>query len=242
MKLVTFSFDDGTLQDYRLVALLNQYGMKGTFNLVSGRWGQNHIVEHRGILVNHSEILASEVKDLYRGHEVACHTMTHPNNLDELSAETSLLEVEDNRRDLEQLVGYSVVGVAYPHGKWSDSVLESLRTQTPIRYGRTIQKAQDYRPPEDWLVWHPSGGRASDPTLIDEIHRFLEIADEGIQILYSWGHSFEFDKTPNGWQLFEDALKLLRQEKNLTFCTNSEVLDLVQNVRRLDAGCLRGRL
>lgn len=35
-KWMTFSFDDGTVQDRRLVALLDQYGLKGTFNLNSG--------------------------------------------------------------------------------------------------------------------------------------------------------------------------------------------------------------
>ena len=32
-KAVTFSYDDGCENDARLVALLNQYGMKGTFHL-----------------------------------------------------------------------------------------------------------------------------------------------------------------------------------------------------------------
>lgn len=30
---VTFGFDDNRVQDRRLVALFNQYGLKGTFNL-----------------------------------------------------------------------------------------------------------------------------------------------------------------------------------------------------------------
>ena len=32
-KALTFSYDDGTIHDRRLAALLNEYGMKGTFNL-----------------------------------------------------------------------------------------------------------------------------------------------------------------------------------------------------------------
>ena len=34
-KALTFSYDDGVQEDKRLVALLNRYGMKGTFNLGS---------------------------------------------------------------------------------------------------------------------------------------------------------------------------------------------------------------
>ena len=33
---LTFSYDDGTKHDYRLVEIFNKYGMKGTFNLNSG--------------------------------------------------------------------------------------------------------------------------------------------------------------------------------------------------------------
>ena len=228
MKLVTFSFDDGTVQDRRLVTLLNKYGMKATFNLCSNQWGQVHAIDHLGVVVDHSELPETEVAELYRGHEIACHTKTHPSNLDELSAAEILAEVEDNRRDLERLTDYPVTGLAYPWGKWNRTILELLRTQTPIRYGRTTVKAADYGPPEDWLAWHPSGGRATDPALLDEIHRFMDVPDEDIQILYIWGHSFEFDKTPDGWQRFEEALKLLRDAKSLVSCTNSQVIDFVR--------------
>lgn len=117
MKRVTFSFDDGTLQDRRLVALLNEYGMKATFNLCSNEWGQIHTIGHLGVAVDHSELPETEVEELYKGHEVACHTKTHPSNLDELSAETVVTEVEENRRALELLVGYPITGLAYPWGK-----------------------------------------------------------------------------------------------------------------------------
>ena len=36
MKALTFSYDDGTLQDRRLVEIFNKYGLKATFNLNSG--------------------------------------------------------------------------------------------------------------------------------------------------------------------------------------------------------------
>ena len=36
-KAVTFSYDDGVSQDVRLIALLDKYGLKATFNLNSER-------------------------------------------------------------------------------------------------------------------------------------------------------------------------------------------------------------
>ena len=39
MKYFTMSFDDGTIQDRRFVKILNNYGLKCTFNLNSGLFG-----------------------------------------------------------------------------------------------------------------------------------------------------------------------------------------------------------
>ena len=40
-KAVTFSYDDGVLQDVRTIEILNKYGLKATFNINSGLLGLN---------------------------------------------------------------------------------------------------------------------------------------------------------------------------------------------------------
>ena len=40
-KAFTLSYDDGITQDIRLVELLKKYGVKATFNLNSGLFGQS---------------------------------------------------------------------------------------------------------------------------------------------------------------------------------------------------------
>lgn len=65
-KVLTMSYDDGRSADRRLLHLFNQYGIKGTFHLNSGLAG------------HHERIPLEEVKDLYKGHEIAVHTVTHP--------------------------------------------------------------------------------------------------------------------------------------------------------------------
>lgn len=42
-KLFTVSYDDGTEQDCRIIALMEQYGIKGTFNISSGLFGKKAI-------------------------------------------------------------------------------------------------------------------------------------------------------------------------------------------------------
>ena len=40
MKAITFSHDDGVLQDERLIGIFNKYGLKGTFNINSELLGK----------------------------------------------------------------------------------------------------------------------------------------------------------------------------------------------------------
>ncbi|MBR2432503.1 MAG: hypothetical protein IKB23_06255, partial [Clostridia bacterium] len=42
MKAVTFSYDDGCRADIRLVALLDKYGLKGTFNVNTLMFGEGN--------------------------------------------------------------------------------------------------------------------------------------------------------------------------------------------------------
>ncbi|MCI9574803.1 MAG: polysaccharide deacetylase family protein, partial [Lachnospiraceae bacterium] len=66
-KALTMSYDDGRLQDERLVDIFNRNGIKGTFNLNYG------LMEKDG-----NRIARERVRELYQGHEVATHCLTHP--------------------------------------------------------------------------------------------------------------------------------------------------------------------
>ena len=68
-KAITFSYDDGAVQDIRLIELLNRYGLKATFNLNSG------------LLGGYNRVPQQDVAALYAGHEIAAHTLTHPDLL-----------------------------------------------------------------------------------------------------------------------------------------------------------------
>jgi peptidoglycan/xylan/chitin deacetylase (PgdA/CDA1 family) len=71
----TTSWDDAVVEDRRLVAQMNELGLKGTFNINSGMLAgpSQHLPTGWG-----ERIAAREVANLYRGHEVAIHSRTHP--------------------------------------------------------------------------------------------------------------------------------------------------------------------
>ena len=79
MKAITFSFDDGVIQDIRMIELMNKYGLKGTFNLNSLFLFNKRITNVRGKKICVYNVDRGDVKSVYEGHEVAVHTLTHPN-------------------------------------------------------------------------------------------------------------------------------------------------------------------
>ena len=114
-KAVTFSYDDGVTQDINLIEMMNKYGLKGTFNLNSELLGKPGILIRENQKISHYKIRPEDVKYVYDGHEVAVHTLTHP-LLTKLSDGEIIRQVDEDRKNLQDLVGYDVVGMAYPCG------------------------------------------------------------------------------------------------------------------------------
>ena len=77
-KAFNVTYDDGVTQDIRFVSLLNRYGLKGTFNLNSGMAENEFQWTHEcGLVVK--RLKTEALAPLYAGHEVASHTLSHPN-------------------------------------------------------------------------------------------------------------------------------------------------------------------
>ena len=124
-KALILSFDDGMVADRRLVRLMNEYGLIGTFHLNSNKLGTKDY------------LTKEEIKVVYKGHEVSAHTANHP-NLPDISREEVLYEVGEDRRELERLSGNLVRGMAYPFGNYNDSVIGIINS-IGIEYARTVK-------------------------------------------------------------------------------------------------------
>ena len=78
-KAFTLSYDDGVVQDRRLIELFDQYHAKATFNLGYGHLGFQGAKSYHGRTpVDVSKVTVEEVKELYRNHEVGGHSLDHP--------------------------------------------------------------------------------------------------------------------------------------------------------------------
>jgi len=91
-KALTMSYDDGKVQDRRLIEIFNRYGIRGTFHLNSGLFDRDERID------------PAEIPTLYAGHEVACHTVTHP-TIARCPLPEVAREVLDDRAALEKYTG-----------------------------------------------------------------------------------------------------------------------------------------
>ena len=222
-KAVTFSFDDGVTQDRRLVQLFNKYGLKCTWNLNSLSLDFPGMIEYQGKTATHDKVSVYEVKALYAGHEVAVHTTYHPDLVKE-SDESVIRNVEDDRIFLEKLVGYPIVGMAYPFGTYDDRVVNLLKTKTKMQYSRTVWATYSFsKQKNDLLRFRPSVHCLDFENVERLVDEFLKLNPKEDAVLYIWGHAYEFD-FDNTWDWFEGILKKLSFKEDIYYGTNKEVL------------------
>lgn len=225
-KAVTFSFDDGVTQDIRMIELLDKYGLKATFNLNSENLGLPQIlIQKNGRRISHHKIAPADVKELYKDHEVAVHTLNHP-NLTILTQEEIIRQVEEDRKNLEELVGYDVVGMAYPCGGVNndDRVAAIIRDHTKIRYARTLDCIDSFDVRQN-LYRFDSNARILQFDRLEELgKKFIEMKPDKRQIFYIWGHTYEMDYDSKNWMQFEGFLEMISGHDDIYYGTNTQVL------------------
>ena len=225
-KAVTFSFDDGVTQDVRLIEILNRYGLKGTFNINSELLGLPGQLNRNGKIVSHNKISPCDLRYVYEGHEVAAHTLTHP-NLTGLDETEIIRQVEEDRVRLSELCGYEVVGMAYPCGGVNNDerVAEIIQKNTGIKYARTITSTYKFDVQEQLFRFNPTVYYIEEnfETIIDS---FLMSDSNEPQLLYIWGHSYEMDAEYITWNDFERLCAKLANRSEIFYGTNREVFGI----------------
>ena len=237
LKALTLSYDDCVKQDKRLVEILNAHGIKATFNINSGIFAETP--GSRGNRLTREEALA-----LYSGtdHEVAIHGLTHP-PLDKLPIPAMVMEVMEDRKNLEAMFGTIIRGMAYPQGTYNDAVVEALK-HTGVVYSRTCISTHDFRLPTDWLRLTATCHHKDD--------RLFELADQFLTetpldlrinwepwLFYLWGHSYEFDHNSerNNWNRIEQFAEKMGGHDDIWYATNIEIIDYMEVLKRLQYTC-----
>lgn len=225
LKALTFSYDDGVTQDIRLIELLNKYGLKCTFNLNSELLGTRGILQRENQWIAHYKLHPEDVKSVYADHEVAVHTLTHP-LLPTLDDAQIIRQVEQDRLNLSDLVGYEVVGMAYPGGGVNNDhrVAKIIQENTGVQYSRTITCSGSFAPPENLFRLNPSAFHLDFDRLMEMGQEFIRLKPSTPQVFYIWGHSYEMDYCPDYWIRLEEFFRLISHHADIFYGTNKEVL------------------
>lgn len=238
-KALTMSYDDGKVQDERLIQIFDKYGIKGTFNLNYGQMG------------NPPRIPAERIAELYKNHEVATHTMTHP-TIERCPLVGVTSEIFEDRKGLEALTGKIVRGHAYPNGSYSEEIKQLLK-QLGIAYARVVDSVDSdvvltdpmqtiaaFKLPTDLYEWHPTCHH-NDPRLMEIAEFFANFQKKQyMKLMYVWGHSYEFDND-NNWEVIEEFCKYMGGRDDIWYATNIEIIDYMAAAKNLQfsANCER---
>lgn len=220
-KAVTFSYDDGIIQDRRLVEIFNRYHLKATFNLNTGIQTEENRFEIQGKEI--CRMNQSEIGGLYQGHEIAVHGLTHVSPAG-LTVKQLEREFGEDIANITRIYGTKPVGMAYAYGAYDGQAVAWLRDHG-IRYGRTVESSHGFGLPDE-----PMRLKA---TCHHEDEKLFELAEEFLQetpadgekwLFYIWGHSYEFDVSGN-WDCMEEFCRLISGREDIFYGTNRECLE-----------------
>ena len=220
-KYFVWSFDDGVVQDRRIVAVLREFGLGATFHLNSGLFGERTFIGHPPV-VPHVRLTAAEAAELYDGFEIAAHTCTH-RDLSACNADERRREITEDVAALSRLFDREITGFAYPYGRGAAESRDVLRS-SGVRYARTVETAPDFRLPEDPLRL-PITCRQNDPAIFERMASFFRSEAEEDQLFLVFAHGYEFDygTEHSNWDRFRRICETAAKQPNLTFCSIQEV-------------------
>jgi hypothetical protein len=213
-KACVLSYDDGTTQDKRLIGLLDQYGVRCTFNLNAGLMGT--AFTHGSTGLRCERISAEDAARIYQGREIGGHSLHHP-SLPGLLDDDALLEIAQDKCRLEKLClippPRPLRSFAYPYGAYNQATKKLLK-RTGYQNARTIAPTHSFDIPADFLEWNPTCHH-KDPALMELARTFCGAVPpaDALWIFLLWGHSYEFDAYDQ-WNLIETFAAFMAKHRD----------------------------
>lgn len=235
--LFTTSWDDGHPHDFRVADLLEKYGMTGTFYVCrDGQVG--------------AKLTDNQIRSLASRHEVGAHTLTHP-SLRKISPALQREEIQGSKQWLESVTGQECRMFAYPYGHYDETAVAAVR-DAGFRGARTTQDLiwntdQFHLSPTIQVHHFPFrpllNRRCIQPIQTHWKHlRAMHVPLIALRNwtamtkavfryavhtrqpwFHLWGHSWSLEQF-GLWKQFEDMLKHIHAQPNMTYIKNSELL------------------
>lgn len=241
--IITTSWDDGHILDFKIADLLEKYGLRGTFYVSKNYFQENGL--------NNQEIIA-----LSKKQEIGSHTINHPDLLKIPLAEAEQ-EIRESKKWLENVLGADIEMFCYPFGSYNRAMAELVR-QAGFKGARTtgrflINKPADFYQMDATIHAYPFPFRKTDsrhyywgklfqPYLssregIKKFHipffclrgwksfsKFMfDATMESGTMFHLFGHSWEVEKYQM-WSELKDFFAYVSNRENCLYLTNGQVL------------------
>ncbi len=204
MKIIQ-SWDDGIVDDIKLVEILRKYGATATFNLNIQLNEQKRVWGWKYGEKDVWRLGLNEMVAIYDGFEIASHSLTHP-CLTECSPPKLKDEVEKSRLILQDMFNQPINGFCYPFGDYNQTVKDSLRT-AGYTHARGVLHSGSFFPPEDPFEFGPHCHFLDKDFWI----KYDNCLAMNSPIFFFWGHSYEILNTKM-WHDFEGNINRLSSE------------------------------
>lgn len=227
-KYVTISFDDGITQDLKIMEICRKYGFDScTFNVNTGLCGANWDWVGEAIgdpSITHQRFTRKELKSgVYDGFDVAVHTLNHPSMKAYDDSPLKLMrEINVDAANIYRYTGFYPLGMAWPGGdtEYTDKTVDLVAKYTKMGFARGVTSTYKFELPEYFLKWYPTC-TISDPRSLELTKEFIDADCEEDMLLYLWCHGYEFELN-NGYEKFEEIIKLITEADDVVPVTNSE--------------------
>ena len=188
MKYFILSIDDGTIYDEKVIEILNRHHIKGTFNLNSGL--EDFVWYNEGRPVRRNTL--SACIDLYKGHEIASHSLTHP-HLTECSDDHIGYEVGVDKENLERIFGKPITSFAFPFEDADDRCINRIKAIGGFTAIRISEIDPSFRFPID--PFHIKITSLNVREAVELFPRFTKDDSAQLFTFVSHAYDFEFDNT-----------------------------------------------
>ncbi len=232
--IFTTSWDDGHPCDERLAAMLDHYGLAGTFYIPIKNQEGRQVMD------------ALAMRELDRRFEIGSHTLDHA-YLTKLTAEQCDFQILAGKHQLEDILGHNVGGFCYPGGKFNADVRESV-INAQFVYARGISNfwlnsgidsfniptTIQFYPHSRQVLWRNfiKHGHYSErfPAFksvavgmnwLSAMKNLVEAQSETERVIHIWGHSWEIEDN-NLWSQLDDFLNFV-SELNPVTCRLDEL-------------------
>lgn len=223
-KCLTFSYDDGVIQDLKFLSLIRKTSFQVTFNLNSGLFRQIKFRDG----VDNSRLDNNELRKIYYPYEIASHSLYHF-HMEKLNYADNFFQIKEDIDNLKKIFFYKIRGFAYPFGTYSLDTIKALK-ENNIAYARTTHSTYDFLLPSDFLLWNPTIHH-NDIKLKEVVENFQKTTAP-LALLYIWGHTYEFENQ-NNWEIINYLSNELDNKKDIAYLSNIEIFDYINALRNV---------